>query len=45
MWLGEGSPDSLDQNESEIKLSVVNGQSLSEGAKELFAPEGAAGST
>ena len=29
MLVGEGSPDSLDQDESEVKLSVMDGQSLS----------------
>ena len=44
LWAGdEGSPDSLDQNKSEAELRVMNGQSLTQGAKELFVPEGLAG--
>ena len=38
--VGKGAPDSLDQNENEVKLSAMDGQSLAQGAKELFAPEG-----
>ena len=43
--VGEGARDSLDQNESEVKLSVMDDQSLAQGAKELFAPEGPTGAT
>ena len=31
--VGEGSPDSLDQDESEVKLSVMDGQGLAQGLK------------
>ena len=33
LWIGLGSPDALDQNESDVGLSVVDGQSLSKSAK------------
>ena len=38
LWIGEGFPDFLDQNESEVELSVVDGQNLSKSAKQLVAP-------
>ena len=35
LWIGKGSPDSLNQNEGKgkVELSVVSGQSLSKGTR------------
>ena len=33
LWIGKGSPNSLNQNESEVELSVVDGKSLSKSAE------------
>ena len=33
VWIGEGSPDSLNQNESKVELSVGDDQSLSNSTK------------
>ena len=44
--VGEGSADSLDQDEREVELrSGMDGQSLAQGSQELFATEGSDGAT
>ena len=45
LWIGKSSPDALDQNEGEVELSVVSGQSLSKSANQLCAPNGSSRAT
>ena len=45
LWIGESTPDALDQNEGEVELSVVSGQRLSKSANQLVAPYGSSRAT